>query len=141
MLKRERQIRTSQQLDPAIAPYLVRSIATILASFLVATACGGDDDGSIDTSNTSYCQEYSEVCTEDSLRKIKSSACEDECANGVIVAAKSVRQSVCWKLVCSLELGICQEYSDELEGEDPYTEAIVKCAKDHGWYEPLSGEE
>jgi hypothetical protein len=112
----------------------------------VAASCSnGDDDtdsasGSIETSDNGYCMDYDEMCTNDSLGNVKLEACEEKCTNGVIVAASSVRDSICWKTVCSLELGMCETFSSDAANEE-YQAAIKQCAMRHGWYMPLPGEE
>ena len=124
---------------PAAARY-----ACVLLLALMAGCGGGDDDddgasGSMDTSDNGYCMDYDEMCMGDSLGNVKLEACEEKCTDGVKVAASSVRDSVCWKTVCSLELGMCEEYTDA--ENEAYQNAIKQCAKRHGWYEPLPGED
>jgi hypothetical protein len=112
--------------------------AVLIAASLSTFACGSDEDegqmtGGIDTSNTDYCMDYVEMCPGDSLRNIKEEACIEECADGVKVAAASTRDAACWKAVCSLELGICEDYEEPAQTE--YHDAIDACARRHGWYE------
>ena len=118
--------------------------ACVLLSALVAGCSGGDDDtdsasGSIETSDNGYCMDYDEMCMNDSLGNVKLEACEEECTSGVKVAASSVRDSICWKTVCSLELGMCETFSSDAANEE-YQAAIKQCAMRHGWYMPLPGE-
>src|SRR5690242_7835033 len=91
--------------------------ARVLLLALLAACSGGDDDtdsmsGSIETGDNGYCMDYDEMCPNDALGNAKLEACEEECTMGVKVAASSVRDSVCWKTVCSLELGMCEDYTD-----------------------------
>lgn len=112
----------------------------VLVACALVTGCASDDGdggpaGSVDTSNTQYCSDYVAMCPSDGLRKAKEEACLEECTSGVKPGHPAVRDSVCWKLACSLELGMCQSYDDSIEPEDdPYLNAINDCAMRRGWY-------
>jgi len=113
--------------------YLRHAWRASTLAFAVLAACGGGVD--VDTSTNAYCRDFYDQCPRDALKESKLDACEEECTMGVQVASEWVRQSSCWKAVCSLELGICQEYKDNVE--DTYTTAVIECAKEHGWYDDI----
>jgi hypothetical protein len=120
------------------------ALLLVVAVGPVLSGCPSDDDdeaaGSVDTSSTQYCSDYVEVCTSDGLRASKEEACLEECTTGVKVAAWSVRDSVCWKVACSLELGVCETYSSD-EANNAYRDQIYDCAMRHGWYEEFPGHD